>query len=358
MTDGSAGRRGSDDGGVARRPTLADVASRAGVSLATASKALNGRAEVRAATRERVRLAAEEIGFEPNGLAQGLAGQRSDTVGLLTSDLIGRFSLPILMGAEDAFGAGQVSVFLCDARGDTIREKHHLRALLRRQVDGLIVVGSSTDPRPPVALDVPVPVVYAYAPSLSPADLSVVPDNVGGGRLAVEHMITIGRRHIAHLAGDPVFAATRDRAEGVLGGLRDAGLTLAGGRVFSGAWSEAWGRSAMSAALAADPGIDAVVCANDQIARGAIELLQRRGVHVPGDVAVIGFDNWGVVTDGSDPSLTSVDMNLEGLGRRAADLLASAINGDRHQGVESLPCRVVVRGSSLPGGGSEDAGAA
>jgi LacI family transcriptional regulator len=138
------------------RATLRDVAKLAGVSVATASKALNGQPQVRAETRERVVRAADT-------LAQGLITQRSGTVGLLTSDLEGRFSIPILMGAEDAFGSDQTSVFLCDARGDTIREKHHLRALLSRRVDGLIVVGARPDTRPSLG-DLPVPVVYAYAP--------------------------------------------------------------------------------------------------------------------------------------------------------------------------------------------------
>src|SRR5919112_5470821 len=125
-------------------PTLKDVARLAGVSVATASKALNGRSEVHPDTRQRVIDVAARISFTPNTLARSLLAGQTGTVGLLTNDLEGRFSLPILMGAEDAFGTGQVSVLLCDARGDAIREAHHLKALLGRRVDGLIVVGSST----------------------------------------------------------------------------------------------------------------------------------------------------------------------------------------------------------------------
>ena len=107
--------------------------------------------------------AAEKISFTPNELARGLINGRTGTVGLLTSDLEGRFVIPILMGAEDAFGAGQVNVFLCDARGDAIREQHHLKALLTRRVDGIIVVGRQTDPRPSLGHDLSVPADYAYA---------------------------------------------------------------------------------------------------------------------------------------------------------------------------------------------------
>ena len=135
-------------------------------------------------------------------LFRSLAG-RTGTVGLLTSDLEGRFSIPILMGAEDAFGAGEVAVFLCDARGDAIREQHHVRALLGRRVDGLIVVGSRTDPRPSLGRDLPVPVVYAYAPSDDPADLSIVPDTGDAGRVAVAQLLACGRTRIAPISGDP-----------------------------------------------------------------------------------------------------------------------------------------------------------
>jgi LacI family transcriptional regulator len=136
-----------------RAVTLRDVARLAGVSIATASKALNGQPQVRAATRARVIEAAERLSFSPNALAQGLITQRTGTVGLLTSDLEGRFSIPILMGAEDAFGSDQISVLLCDARGDSVRERHYLRTLLSRRVDGLIVVGARPDTRSSLGRD-------------------------------------------------------------------------------------------------------------------------------------------------------------------------------------------------------------
>ena len=151
------------------RPTIIDVAERAQVSAGTASKALNGRGSLREATRQRVLAAAEELGFRPNSMARGLLSGRSFTVGLVTTDHVGRFSLPVLLGAEDALGVGEMSVFLCDSRGDAIRERQHIRTLLSRRIDGLIVTGRRTDPRPPLPTPVGVPVVYAMAPSTDPA---------------------------------------------------------------------------------------------------------------------------------------------------------------------------------------------
>ncbi len=331
-----------------RTATLTDVAKLAGVSVATASKAINGRGEVRAATRVRVLEAAELLSFAPNALARGLLSGRTGTVGLLTSDLEGRFSIPILMGVEDAFGAGQVSVFLCDARGDAIREKHHVRALLSRRVDGLIVVGSRTDPRPPLAGNIPVPVVYVYDPSMNTDDISITVDNVGGGRLAIEHLLSCGRRNIAHITGEAGFQAARDRADGAAAALAAAGLRMVGDRPYYGSWDESWGRAAAHMVVERHPEVDAVFCGSDQIARGVLETLRDLGRDVPSTTSVIGFDNWDAIAAHSRPRLTSIDMNLKRLGAVAGQRLFAAIDGATAPTSEEFPGRIVIRESTVP----------
>ncbi|MGM7666005.1 LacI family DNA-binding transcriptional regulator [Microbacterium sp. A93] len=326
----------------APRATLRDVAALAGVSVATASKALNGRDQVHPDTRARVLVAAEKISFTPNALARGLLAGQTGTVGLITGDLDGRFSLPILMGAEDAFGKGKTSVFLCDARGDAIREQHHLDALLSRRVDGLIVVGPRTDPRPSLGGDLPVPVVYAYAPSTDSNDLSLVPDNVQGGADSVDFLVARGRRRIAHITGEHGYAASHDRVSGIESALHKHGLSLIGHAQF-GSWTEQWGRNAAAQLIEHHPDIDGILCGNDQIARGVLDTLREAGWAVPERVSVMGYDNWEVFTTGARPHLTSVDMNLEALGALAARRLFEAINGDSRSGIESLSCRVVPR---------------
>ncbi|AZS36292.1 Catabolite control protein A [Microbacterium lemovicicum] len=333
--------------GAMRATTLNDVARRAGVSIATASKALNGRDDVAAATRARVLAAAQELSFTPNEMARGLLAGRTGTVGLLTSDLEGRFMLPILMGAEDAFGAGQINVFLCDARGDAIREQHHLKALLSRRVDGIIVVGRQTDPRPSLGQDLPVPVVYAYAPSDDERDLSLTPDNYAGGRMAVEHLIACGRTRIAHVSGDPSYAAAQDRLAGARSALSAAGLELVGDPMFS-EWSEHWGRDSSAMLLARHPEIDAIFCGSDQLARGVLDTARDLGRNVPDDLAVMGYDNWELLATNSRPQLTSIDANLQQLGRHAAQRVFDAIDGvDVGEGVHHLPVRLVIRGSTI-----------
>lgn len=330
------------------RSTLADVAKRAHVSLSTASKAVNGRPDVRSSTRDRILEVAEQLSFVPPHARRrtelGNEGQVG-SVGLLTSDLMGRFSNPILRGAEDTFGSGRVSVFLCDARDDSIREQHYLRALIERGVYGIIVVGSRPDPRPSLGSNLPVPLVYAYAPSRDSNDISVVSDNVGAGRLVVQHLLGMGRRKIAFIAGDSDYGASHDRILGATAVLAEEGLEPIS-PVRYGAWSESWGRDATAAIVDQHPDVDGIVCGSDQIARGALDTLRDLKLDVPGQIAVTGHDNWHVLALDARPPLTTVDMRMEELGRVAARKLFDAVAGRPEPGVEAVPTRVVPRGST------------
>ncbi|GIM96823.1 LacI family DNA-binding transcriptional regulator [Paractinoplanes toevensis] len=332
-------------GAIDRAATISEVAALAGVSPGTASKALNGRGALRPETRRRVQEAAEQLGFVANAAARSLQAGRTYTVGMITTDSIGRFSIPLLIGAEDALGAGQVSVFLCDARDDPIREQYYLRTLLGRQVDGIIVTGRRTQARPPIGVGLPVPVVYAFISSTDPADCSVVPDEADGARRAIEHLLAVGRRRIAHVTGPEHHHSATVRAAAALRTLAAAGLEPAANVLF-GEWSEAWGRQAAGILLSTGAEVDAVFCGSDQIARGLAEALQEAGRAVPRDVALVGFDNWDVMVDGSRPALTSIDMDLEGIGRTAAELLLTAINGEPAHGRHALPGRLIPRAST------------
>jgi len=329
-----------------RPVTVTDVARLAGVSPGTASKALNGRGSISPDTIRRVREAADRLGYQPNALARGLLSGRTATVGLITTDSFGRFSIPILQGAEDALGPGSVSVLLCDSRDDRIREQHYLRILLERRVDGIIVTGRRQDPREPVGAGLAVPVVYAMTQSTSPADLSLVPDDRQGGELATRHLLSTGRTKIGHITGPTRFAASRLRAQGAEETLAAAGLALAGGGVLHGEWTEEWGRQAADMLLRAAPDTDGIFCGNDQIARGVADTLREAGRQVPDEIALVGFDNWEIIAAACRPPLTTVDMNLRELGRAAAERLLAAIDGQFTPGVERVPCSLVVRESS------------
>jgi LacI family transcriptional regulator len=328
-----------------RRVTIRDVAAEAGVSIGTASKALNGQGKLRAETRERVAEAAQRLGFAPNTLAQALLAGRSFTVGLITTDSFGRFSIPVMLGAEDALGTGQVSVFMCDTRDDPDRERRYVETLFARRVDGLIVTGRRVEPRPPVVVGPGIPVVYAMTQPLGQDGPAVLPDDEGGGRSAAEHLLGAGRRRIGHITGPERFLAARQRAAGFSAALAAQGLAPHGGVRF-GEWSERWGREAASRLLADQSGLDAIFCGSDQIARGVGDTLRAAGRRIPDDVALVGFDNWEPMALGAQPPLTSVDMCLEEVGRAAAELLLAAIADEPARGVRTVPSRLVVRQSS------------
>jgi LacI family transcriptional regulator len=331
-----------------RSPRLAsirDVAQLAGVSPGTASKALNRRGTLRPQTIRRVLAASEQLGYRPNTLVRGVFGRRSFTVGLITSDSFGRFSGPVMAGAEDALDSDELSVIMCDSRGDAEREQRHLATLLGRRIDGLIVTGRCSNPRPPIAAGLPFPVVYAHTPSTDGGDCSVLVDDVGAGRLAAAHLVEVGRRHIAHITGPPDFDAVTRRAAGLSGRLDEPGLTVVGG-VRTGDWSEAWGRRAARELVAEHPDIDAVYCGSDLIARGVIDGLAEAGIGVPGDVAVVATDNWALIARAARPPLTTVDMRLGEIGRLAARFLIAAIDGEAIDGRHVVAAELVVRASS------------
>lgn len=328
-----------------KRATVRDVAARAGVSPGTVSKALNGTGQVSQQTRARILQAAEEISFRPNALARSVFERRSYTVGLITTDSFERFSVPVMLGVEDALGAGQMSVFLCDSRDDPIREKHYVDVLLGRRVDGFIVTGRSSNARRPLEVDASVPVVYALTPSSNPDDCSIVVDDVGAGRLAGEHFLRLGRERIAYITGPEWFDASRQRLEGLRNAVGRRGIELVTEPLF-GSWSEAWGRQAANMLLRLAPDVDAIYCGSDILARGVGSSLREAGRRVPRDIALIGTDNWELMAGGARPPLTSVDLGLAAVGRLAGERLLAAIAGHPVHGLETVSPQLVVRTST------------
>ncbi len=329
-------------------PTIRDVARLAEVSIGTASKAMNALGRMRQETRDKVMRVASEIGYRPNSLAQSLHRAHSMTVGIISNDSFGHFSSPIVEALEQRLAEDGIAVFMCNATDDPVRERRHVEQLLGKRIDGLVVTARRADRRAPIAgfQHLP-PTVYVYSQADDPDALSLVPDDEGGAMLAVSHLAALGRKHIAYISGPERFEAVRLRHRGYLRALEAAGLEQRHGFSLSGTWSEAWGREAIGLLF---DGItlcpDALFCGNDQIARGASDALREMSIAVPGEVAVVGFDNWEVMTSACRPPLSSVDMNLQRLGREAGERLIEMIGGKRLSGVHSLPCTLVVRESS------------
>ncbi|OII21975.1 LacI family transcriptional regulator [Curtobacterium sp. MCBA15_016] len=340
-----------------RTVRITDVAALAGVSIGTASKALNGTGQLRESTRARVKDAAEKLGFVGDARARALSSGRTYTVGMITTDSFGRFSIPVLLGAEDALSAGQMAVLLCDTRDDHVREAHYLRSLAARGVDGIIVTGRSADARPPI--DVPIPVVYAFTPSTDPDDVSVTLDDAAGSAAVAAHVLSTGRRRVAIVTGPERH---RSAVRRVSGATEVLGASLVAEPLY-GEWSERWGRQAVdvlargvglaSAGTGAGAasgsgalGVDAIVCGSDQIARGVCDRLRELGLSVPDAIAVAGFDDWDVMALASRPPLTTVDLRLEELGRVAGRALLDLIDAGAAASATVTPS-LVVRESTV-----------
>jgi LacI family transcriptional regulator len=333
-----------------RPVTLADVARAAGVSPATVSKALNDKPEVSDATRAKVVATAASLGFTPNLQARSLMSGRTGMVGLLTEDLDGRFAIPVLVGAEEALAEVDAVAILTNSHQDPEIQKRHLAALLRHRVDGIIVVGEVPEPRSPLPILKNVPVAYTYSPSTDPRDVSVVADHRGAGRLAAEHLIEQGKTRIAIIGGplDPRtrgYSASNMRVMGASAALKEAGLHVIGGAPRFGEYSDQWGWQASSELLDEGVALDGLICANDHVSRGAVELLRTRGLSLPADVAVIGFDDWGPVADTARMGLSSVSMELYEIGRRAARAVLEPETTE--PGEHLVPGRVVARESTI-----------
>jgi LacI family transcriptional regulator len=180
----------------------------------------------------------------------------------------------------------------------------------------------------------------------NPDALCLLPDDEGGARLAVSHLAALGRKRIAHITGPERFEAVRLREMGWRKALTEAGLKADASDCRPGQWSEAWGREAAQTLFSRRRAMpDAIFCGNDQIARGAVDALREMGLGVPDDVAVVGFDNWGVMAEAARPALTSVDMNLETLGSEAGASLMEMMGSRPLKGVRRLPCSLVIRDS-------------
>ncbi|MFD7307244.1 LacI family DNA-binding transcriptional regulator [Promicromonospora sp. NPDC059942] len=315
-----------------RAVRLSDVAAVAGVSKATASKALNDSPVVSPATKARVLEAAERLDFRPNALAQSFASGRSRTVGLLTHRATATFSRPVVMGAVLRLGSRERAALVFDGRIDAHRDMtESIRTLQDRRIDGLLVVGSGyARVTPSITHQFEVPVTYAFAATDDAADYAFLPDNEQAGYLAGRHLVERGRTRIAHVTAQADDLAVRRRAAGLSRALAEAGLAPV--TTLHGSWRREWGEQALHQLDEGGQPFDAVFCGNDHIGFGVLDALEAQGRRAPDDLSVIGVDNWEeVVIDQKLRRLTTIDLDLMGVGRVAADnvIEPAATGGER-----------------------------
>jgi LacI family transcriptional regulator len=326
-----------------RRPTLAIVAEAAGVSLKTASRVLNGEPNVAAATRERVQDAATSLGFRRNAVAADLArGGFSRLVGFITGDLANEFYSALASGIERELREHGLQLLTASSDEDAERESSLTGELLERRVGALIVTPAGADHsalRGEIAAGLTVVVVDRPAAGID-VD-TVVIDNRGGTRAAVEHLLAHGHRRIAFVGDEPHLWTYQERSAEFLAVMADAGVADPGRWLRSGAHSAAAARDLVAELLAAPEPPTAVLAANNRATVGTLQALH----DAPGgdEVAVVGFDDFELA---DLLGITVVAYDAVEMGRRAAEL-AVARSADPARPVELvvLPTRVVARGS-------------
>jgi DNA-binding LacI/PurR family transcriptional regulator len=342
---------------VQKQVTIKQVAQEAGVSTQTISRVINDRPDVAPDTRQRVLAVIERLGYQPSALARSLIRRRSHTLGVVIAGLryIGpSATLNSIIGQAEAMA---YSVLLKKLpQFDTDDVEPILNALLSRHVDGLIWAVPEVGPNHDWLLDqlpqLPVPIIFLTMHSQ--ANFSVVAvDNYLGSRLAIEHLLEQGYRHIGHITGPLSWWEARQRQAGWHDALNEAGLSPTADHWAEGNWSLESGESAIDQLLTQYPDMEAVFVANDQMALSVLRVSYQRGLRVPHDLAVVGFDG---IPEAAYfcPALTTVHQNLHELGGTAVQQVVHMIETSRESENSYEPetiwlkPRLIIRESSGP----------
>ncbi|GGJ17316.1 LacI family DNA-binding transcriptional regulator [Streptomyces brasiliensis] len=336
-----------------RRPTLEEVAARAGVGRGTVSRVINGSPRVSDATRAAVEAAVAELGYVPNTAARALAANRTDAIAVVVPEPETRFFAEpyfsdILRGVGAELSDTEMQLLLIFAGSD--RERQRLaQYLAAHRVDGVLLVSvHADDPLPDLLAQLEIPAVISGPRSAAETLTSVDSDNYGGGRSAVEHLLAHGRRTIAHITGRLDVYGAQQRVAGYRDALSEAGRPVDEQLIEAGDFTEEGGRRAMTRLLERSPDLDAVFAGSDVTAAGARQVLREAGRRIPDDVALVGYDD-SVIARHMDPPLTSVRQPIEGMGRAMLGLLLEEIADRRPTASRRLERRHVVLPTELVG---------
>lgn len=309
--------------------TIRDVARRAGVSVATAARALGGYGYVSAGTRRRVLRAASLLDYHPNAIARSMIKGRTHTLAVVVSDNSNPFFATVVRGIEDVVLGHGYAIMLCNADENPDKEALYLRMIREKRVDGLIL-SPSGGPRALLSSLIrhgtPVVLVDRLVPGIKTD--AVINDNRAGARTAVRHLIELGHRRIGFITGPHRLFTARERLEGYLETLRAAGLPIDERLILEGDFKERGGYELVSRFLEIRPQPTAVFVANNLMTLGVLLRLKERGVRIPQQLAVVGFDDmpWAPILT---PPLTAVAQPSYQLGTAAAQLLMQRLRSTR-----------------------------
>lgn len=326
------------------RITISDVARKAGVSESTVSRVLNGTARVAANKRRAVELAIVEMGFQPNAFARGLATGRSNAIGVVTQAIDSPFYGEGMHGIETTLQANGYTPIFMSGNWNSDDEERCIRELIQRRVDGLILFAGRLGATRIAEFAKQLPVVVTGRTIHAPGVFSLSVDDEAGARLATDHLIDLGHRRIAFISGPRDHPDAQARLKGYRSALDHAGIQYRAALVTPGNFREEGGRLAGERLLGMGETFTAVFCANDQTAFGLQLELHHRGLRVPDDISVVGFDDLSTAAYFLPP-LTTVRQPVDQMGDLSAQALLMMLD-NREPALRAPSVSLVVREST------------
>ncbi|WP_372635176.1 LacI family DNA-binding transcriptional regulator [Cohnella sp.] len=332
--------------------TIKDIARKAGVSVTTVSRALNGYDDVNEETRRKIKQVAADLSYSPNAVARSLVSKKTRTIGLIISDINragakDAFAYEVLCGINDRAGELNYDLLLFSTNPSKQVEKSYASLCKERNVEGAILSGLRLDD--PYLHEVveqnSFPCVLIDIPITGANVAHVASDSKIGAAMAVRHLLEYGHRRIAMINGHNQASVSQDRYSGYKEALEQSGLAADPALVYDGAFSEDGGAEAMYQILIRNPDVTAVFCASDLMALGAMRTLEKVGLRVPEDMSVIGFDDITIASYCS-PKLTTIRQDKYELGYQAAQLLIDMLEERTDNRKILLGNQLIVREST------------
>lgn len=326
-------------------PTIKDVANRAKVSIKTVSRVINDSPMVSPTTRERVLKVMEEMDYHPNALARGLVTKETRIIGLVVADVTNPYFPELIRGVEDVANANEYNVFLCNTDEDPEKELVYIKLLREKQVDGIILSGSRTSPeqiRP--TLSSGLPVIFINRKASGKRVGLIMLDNFGTAYAAVKYLLGLGHENIGYLGGSILGQSNTERKNGFIKAMVDNKGFCDHTLIIEGFPGKEGGYRAMTFLLERDRPLSAIFAYDDMIAVGAIEACKERGLHVPRDISIVGFDDIDLAAH-INPRLTTFDVPKYEMGRAAAKMLFDMLGGKEYEEEMLFIPKLMVRDS-------------
>ena len=332
--------------------TIYSISQKLGLSPSTVSRALRGSPLVREETRKRVLRVAKELGYATNSFARSLRTKKSHIIAIITEDITNPFTSLIIKGIEEVATQNNYHIIYGNGDRNLNKEKRYLNALIQRQIEGLIYISTVSREIKDFYLNTSIPVIFSYSYSLTPEIPSIIPDDLYGGYIATEYLIKLGHKRVAFISGPADYKATIDRLAGSKKAFEDYNLDWDHRLVrHCKEWDSESGYKATLDLLSKNIIPTAIFAGNDLIAVGVMDAVREKGLNVPKDISVVGYDDREVCRY-VRPRLSTVRLPLLEIGKKSAEILINHING-KNEGIEAITRvkgELIVRDSCCPPG--------